>query len=111
MEIDARRITSFAPPAYLVSGMRAGFYIMGSLLARTGNATIPHPGGCNIGVRGINFHVDAFRKMGALVREVRKKTKTDPTEQYVYATRIGERIRGADVKMGFSSAGASESIS
>ncbi|MBO7393772.1 MAG: UDP-N-acetylglucosamine 1-carboxyvinyltransferase [Abditibacteriota bacterium] len=110
MTIDARRVTSFAPPAYLVSGMRAGFYIMGSLLARTGNANIPHPGGCNIGIRGINFHVDAFNKMGAIVNEVRKKDEFDSTEQYVFATCKDTKLHGADITMDFSSAGASEHI-
>ena len=48
----------------LVRKMRASFLVMGPLLARYGNAKVSLPGGCAIGDRPINIHLDAFKKMG-----------------------------------------------
>jgi UDP-N-acetylglucosamine 1-carboxyvinyltransferase len=49
----------------LVSRMRASVLLLGALLARCGEATLPMPGGDAIGLRGIDFHLAGLRAMGA----------------------------------------------
>jgi len=59
-----------------VSLFRGSVLLMGSLLARFGKVEIPKPGGCIIGARPIDTHLDAFRQMGAEVSEGKKITIT-----------------------------------
>ncbi len=48
-----------------VKKMRAGILALGPLIAKTGEAKVSLPGGCAIGARPVNFHLDALKKMGA----------------------------------------------
>ena len=48
--------------------MRAGVLVLGSLLAKYGTAKVSLPGGCSIGSRPINLHLDALKKMGANIK-------------------------------------------
>ena len=52
-------------PYELGSKIRGGLYLLGALLAKTGRATIPFSGGCDIGDRGFKLHIEALRSMGA----------------------------------------------
>ena len=52
-------------PKELVSKMRASFLVLAPLLSKRHNALIPMPGGCEIGERPINFHIDALKQLGA----------------------------------------------
>ena len=52
-------------PKELVSKMRASILVLAPLLAKRYNALIPLPGGCEIGERPINFHIDALNQLGA----------------------------------------------
>ncbi len=52
-------------PYELVKTMRASILVLGPLLARRGHARVSLPGGCAIGPRPVNLHIDALRKMGA----------------------------------------------
>ncbi|WP_029002949.1 UDP-N-acetylglucosamine 1-carboxyvinyltransferase [Azorhizobium doebereinerae] len=65
MEIDARAIVDTTAPYDLVSRMRASFWVVGPLLARMGQARVSLPGGCAIGTRPVDFHLDALRALGA----------------------------------------------
>jgi UDP-N-acetylglucosamine 1-carboxyvinyltransferase len=65
--IDAQNLTSHTAPDELVRKMRASFYVAAPLLARLHKAEVPLPGGCVLGDRPVNYHVDAFRKMGASI--------------------------------------------
>ncbi|MFK8253171.1 UDP-N-acetylglucosamine 1-carboxyvinyltransferase [Ancylobacter terrae] len=65
MEIDSRVIVDTTAPYDLVSKMRASFWVIGPLLARMGNAKVSLPGGCAIGTRPVDFHLDALRALGA----------------------------------------------
>ncbi|MEZ0212391.1 MAG: UDP-N-acetylglucosamine 1-carboxyvinyltransferase [Xanthobacteraceae bacterium] len=64
MEIDARVIVDTVAPYELVSKMRASFWVIGPLLARMGEAKVSLPGGCAIGTRPVDFHLDALRALG-----------------------------------------------
>jgi UDP-N-acetylglucosamine 1-carboxyvinyltransferase len=67
IEADARRITSFSAPYELVKTMRASILVLGPLLARFGRADVSLPGGCAIGARPVNLHIEGLRAMGAEV--------------------------------------------
>ena len=54
----------------LVSKMRASFTILGPLVARFGEASVPLPGGCDLGTRAVDFHLKGLQAMGAEVSVV-----------------------------------------
>ena len=62
--VDSRGINEFAVPEYLMAEMRSSVFLMGSLLARSGEAVIHRPGGCNIGKRPIDIHVAGLEQLG-----------------------------------------------
>jgi UDP-N-acetylglucosamine 1-carboxyvinyltransferase len=67
VEIDASNLTSHEAPYDLVRKMRASIVVLGPLLARTGEARVSMPGGCAIGARPVDLHIDAMQKLGARV--------------------------------------------
>ncbi len=67
VEIDARATSKLVAPYELVKTMRASILVLGPLLARFGQAEVSLPGGCAIGARPVNLHVDGLRAMGAAI--------------------------------------------
>jgi len=65
VEIDASKIDHFEAPYDLVKTMRASILVLGPLLSRFGEAHVSLPGGCAIGSRPVDIHLDALEKMGA----------------------------------------------
>ena len=65
VEVDPRTIDSYYAPYELVKTMRASILVLGPLLARYGEAVVSLPGGCAIGARPVNLHVEGLRAMGA----------------------------------------------
>ena len=65
VEIDASATNKCVAPYELVKTMRASILVLGPLLARFGQAEVSLPGGCAIGARPVNLHVDGLRAMGA----------------------------------------------
>ncbi|MYA28988.1 MAG: UDP-N-acetylglucosamine 1-carboxyvinyltransferase, partial [Nitrospira sp. SB0666_bin_27] len=65
--IDATHVQSLEAPYELVKTMRASILVLGPLLARFGEAVVSLPGGCAIGPRPVDFHLDGLRKLGATV--------------------------------------------
>lgn len=63
--LNAAELKSTIAPYDQVRKMRASFNVLGPLLARSGHATVSLPGGCAIGARPVNFHLDALAQMGA----------------------------------------------
>lgn len=61
------RIQHKTAPYDWVKKMRAGILALGPLVAKYGEAKVSLPGGCAIGARPVNFHLEALRKMGAQV--------------------------------------------
>lgn len=68
IEIDPSTIESFEAPYELVKTMRASILVLGPLLARFGEAHVSLPGGCAIGSRPVNLHIDGLAAMGADIR-------------------------------------------
>lgn len=67
MQVDAGSINRTDVPLELCRRMRASSYYIGALLARFGEASVPLPGGCNIGRRPIDQHIKGMRMLGAEV--------------------------------------------
>lgn len=65
IEVDASTIQDFSAPYELVKTMRASILVLGPLLTRFGKADVSLPGGCAIGSRPVNLHIDGLRAMGA----------------------------------------------
>lgn len=87
------------PDSRYVEQMRASFLVLGPLLARLGHAVVPLPGGCTIGRRPVDFHLQGLQAMGARVEE-----GTDAV-----ALRA-ERLRGAEIELPYPSVGATEHL-
>ena len=67
--IDTSALKYFEAPYERVKTMRASSLVLGPLLARWGRAKVSLPGGCAIGARPINLHLQALEKMGADIRQ------------------------------------------
>jgi len=84
----------------LLRTMRAGILVLGPLLARFQNAKISLPGGCAIGSRPVNLHLDALKKMGASI-----KIK----DGYIIAS-AANGLKGSVINLPKISVGATENI-
>ncbi|GHT57192.1 UDP-N-acetylglucosamine 1-carboxyvinyltransferase [Endomicrobiia bacterium] len=87
-------------PYDLVRKMRASILIMGPLLARLNKVDVSLPGGCTIGARPIDMHLDAFRKMGAKIS----------VEGGYIKTFAKDGLKGAVVNLKFPSVGTTENV-
>lgn len=67
IEVDAGKVHEPCAPYDLVRTMRASIVVLGPLLSKHGKATVSLPGGCTIGSRPVDFHVEGLRKMGASI--------------------------------------------
>ena len=65
IEVDCSTIRELFAPYELVKSMRASILVLGPMLARFGEAVVSLPGGCAIGSRPVNLHIDGLVKMGA----------------------------------------------
>lgn len=65
LRIDPTTINTYQATGPEVSKIRASYYLLGALLARGGKAYLRLPGGCNFGQRPIDYHLKAFKAMGA----------------------------------------------
>ena len=65
IEVNSNTIHTFSAPYELVKTMRASILVLGPMLARFGQADVSLPGGCAIGSRPVNLHIDGLRAMGA----------------------------------------------
>lgn len=98
VSVKATQITKTLAPYDIVSRMRASVIVLGALLAREGKAEISLPGGCAIGTRPINFHLDAFEKMGAEI-----------TLEDGYIKAEG-KLKGAEINFPMASVGATQNV-
>ena len=65
LEIDSKNISIKELPYELVNGLRASFFCIGALISKFGEAKVPLPGGCNIGSRPIDEHINGLKALGA----------------------------------------------
>ena len=97
--LNKKPLKTFAP-YHLLKTMRAGVLVLGPLLAKYGIAKVSLPGGCAIGPRPINLHLDALKKMGANI-----KIKNG----YIIAS-AKNGLKGCFIKFPKISVGATENI-
>jgi UDP-N-acetylglucosamine 1-carboxyvinyltransferase len=65
IESDTSTITSYTAPYDLVKTMRASILVLGPLVARFGEANVSLPGGCAIGTRPVDLHIQGLQALGA----------------------------------------------
>lgn len=86
IEIDPRGIKLFEAPYDLVKTMRASILVLGPLVARYGKARVSLPGGCAIGSRPVNLHLQGLQQLGATVDVVNGNIEAS-----------ADRLRGARI--------------
>ena len=86
-------------PYDLVNAMRASFFVAGPILAKTGYAKIPLPGGCSIGARPVDLHLKGFEALGATVNI-----------EHGFCEIQAKKLKGDRFYLDFPSVGATENI-
>lgn len=99
LTVQTEKISSSHIPFDIGNLTRIAVLLAGPLLLRTGKADIPIPGGCKIGSRPVNFHIDALEKLGCNVA-----IKGD------YFALQADSLKGANIKLEYPSVGATENI-
>lgn len=98
--VDSRDADGYEIPEPLMREMRSSVIFLGAILARNRKVRLSTPGGCEIGLRPIDLHLDAMRKLGASV-----------TEEFGHIECVApEGLKGADITLSFPSVGATENI-
>ena len=96
---NSKNIKTFAP-YNLVKTMRAGILVLGPLLGRYGKAKVSLPGGCAIGTRPVNLHLQSLSKLGVKYKII---------EGYIHA-RAKNGLIGNKIKFPTVSVGATENL-
>ena len=100
LEINCKKIVNKDVDYDIVRKMRASILILGPLLSRFGKAKISLPGGCAIGTRPIDIHLDGLKKLGANFKV---------QNGYVLG-QVNHQLTGSHIKLSFPSVGATENI-
>ncbi len=95
LEIDSSQVKNCYIDEELSGKLRASTYFMGVLLAKFHHVEIAYSGGCNIGTRPINLHLDGFKKLGATITFADNKYIID-----------AKKLTGAFINLDFASVGA-----
>ena len=97
--IDTREIKTTKAPLDLTSKFRASYYIIGSMLGRTGEIEVGMPGGCKLGARPIDQHIKGFEALGANVTVEKGKINAK-----------AKKLKGAPIYMDIVSVGATINV-
>lgn len=99
VHIDSKNLEKSNIPVDLMGKMRSSVFLLGPLLVRCKEVVIGKPGGCEIGKRPIDIHINALRQLGAQVVE---------EEQLIICR--GKNLIGTQIVFDFPSVGATENI-
>jgi UDP-N-acetylglucosamine 1-carboxyvinyltransferase len=99
IEINSKHITKTEIPEHLMREMRSTVIMAGALLGRFKEVTFSYPGGCDIGSRPIDLHINAFKKLGVEI-----------TEEAGFIKCKANKIIGTNIDLDFPSVGATENI-
>ncbi len=97
--VDSSSASGNEIPDSLMRSMRSSVIFAGALLARCGTAGFSYPGGCNLGHRPIDLHLNAFKKLGIIIREEHGRIEC-----------CVDRLFPAQIFLEFPSVGATENI-
>lgn len=101
LKLDSSQINNFTAPYEIVRKMRASIWVLGPMLAKYGEARVSLPGGCAIGARQVDLHIDALKALGADITledgYIIAKVNSDATNG---------RLKGADFVFTKKSVGA-----
>ncbi len=97
--IDSSQLSKCTIPHSLMREMRSSVIFLGAILARTGEAVVAHPGGCELGARPIDLHLRALGEMGAEISEYAGNVSC-----------LASRLRGCEIELSFPSVGATENV-
>ena len=98
--VDASCLSRSDVPDALMREMRSSIIFLGAILARTGEADVSMPGGCELGPRPIDLHLSALRKLGAGIEQRGGRLRCTG----------GAALRGAEITLTLPSVGATENI-
>lgn len=98
--INANNVVYRDPPEYLMREMRSSILFLGAILARCGCARVSFPGGCELGARPVDMHIEGLKKLGAVIEE----------DHGFFDCRVDGRLQGAKITLPFPSVGATENI-
>lgn len=99
MSVNADSMSECRIADGLMKEMRSSVFLAGALLSRCGEAVISNPGGCDIGERPIDMHINGLRQLGAYVSR---------TEEHILLR--GGNLIGTDITLPYPSVGATENI-
>lgn len=99
MSVNADSMTECRIPDGLMKEMRSSVFLAGALLSRCGEAVISNPGGCKIGKRPIDMHLNGLKQLGVHILQA---------EDHLLLR--GNRLIGADITLPYPSVGATENI-
>lgn len=97
--LDSTNLNSYEIPNELMHEMRSSVILVGALLGRLGKSKFTYPGGCEIGSRPINMHLDGFEQLGVDITENNGTIKCE-----------SNKLTGTEIVLDFPSVGATENI-
>jgi len=100
IDVNAGQVTDPTAPYDLVKTMRASIVVLGPLLAKHGRASVSLPGGCAIGSRPVDFHINGLMKMGADII----------VENGYIQAKVKGRLKGARIPFNIVSVTGTENI-
>jgi len=99
VSVNAASVKNFYAPYEMVKTMRASILVLGPLLAHFGEAKVSLPGGCAIGSRPVNLHIDGLKAMGASIRV---------EDGYIYAK--AKKLKGAKISFPIATVTGTENL-
>lgn len=98
--VDSSNVNKFDIPDELMREMRSSVVFLGAIIGRMGKASLSTPGGCEIGLRPIDLHLDAIQRFGVNIREEFAKIDFEAIKT----------LEGTNIALSFPSVGATENI-
>ena len=97
--VNCKYLNKNEVPNELASPVRASIFTLGAIISRLKSAKVSYPGGCDIGLRPIDIHLNGLRSLGCKVIE---------KNGYIYAD--GSNAKAGDFMLSFPSVGATENL-
>lgn len=100
LSVDCSHLDNWEVPEHLMRRMRSSFIVVGPLLSRFGRVRVTYPGGCAIGTRAIDLHLQGLERLGADITP----------NQSGHIEFQGSNLKGTLIDLDIPSVGATENI-